>query len=152
LLVLRSSQIHAMKTMTNGATLIKKGAAQFHKLLPRCKDHPALVDDAAKADALLLALLLLLLLLELVEPVVVVPVGGGAAGVLTAVEVMSVDVGVVTELEIERDEIGGVDPVMEFEDVDEVEAPETGKGIAEMAKGSLESPLSPNTRIQTRIL
>jgi len=68
-----------MKAMTNGATLIKKGAAEFHKLLPpRCRDHPALllVEDAAKAVALLLPLLLSLMLLELVELVVVVPVGG----------------------------------------------------------------------------
>ena len=58
--------------MTNGATNIKKGVAEFHKLLPRCKDHPALVDEGAKAEALWLTLLV-------VE--------------LVVVEVMSVDVG-----------------------------------------------------------
>ena len=57
--------------MTNGATNIKKGVAELHKLLPRCKDHPALVDEGAKAEALLLTLLV-------VE--------------LVVVEVMSVDV------------------------------------------------------------
>jgi hypothetical protein len=93
-----------MKTMTNGATLIKKGAAEFHKLLPRCKVHPALVDDGAKADALLLTLLLTLL--ELVESVVVVPVGGRTVGVSTAVEMMSVEVGLVTEPEVEKDVVG----------------------------------------------
>jgi len=74
---LRSRQIQITKTMTNGATYIKKGAAEFHKLLPRCKDHPVL----------------LLTLLELVEPVVVVPVGGRTVGVSTSVEVMPVEVG-----------------------------------------------------------
>ena len=45
--------------------------------MPRYKDHPVLVDDAAEADALLLTLMLTLL--ELVRPAVV--------------EVMSVEVG-----------------------------------------------------------
>jgi len=141
-----------MKTKTNGTTLIKKGAAEFHKLLPRCKDHPALVGVAAKADALLLALLLLLLLpLELVEPVVVVPVVGRAVGVSRAVGVVvSVDdVGVVTELEIERDEVGNVDPFVESEDADDDDArPETGNEKGVMANMSLVSPLSPNKTIR----
>lgn len=142
-----------MKTMTNEATLIKKGAAEFHKLLPRCKDHPALVGDAAKADALLLtllALLLLLLELELVEPVVVVPVGGTTVGVSTAAE-LSVDVGA-TELDVERIVRGSVAPSMEFEeDADDDEALETGKVIGVMANNSLESPESPYTKTQIRI-
>ena len=111
--------------MMNGATLIKKGAAEFHKLLPRCKDHPALVDDAAKADALLLVLVLLELLLEPVEPSVVVPVEDKTVGVSTAVDVMSVDVGVGTVLEFEIDAVGSVAPEMESEDADA----ETGEGI-----------------------
>ena len=139
--------------MRNGATLVRKGAAEFHKLLLRCKDHPALVDDAAKADALLLALLLALL--ELVELVVVVPVGVRTAGVLTSVEVvMSVEVvGVVTGLEVESDVVGSVAPSVESEvaDDDEEEAAETGEAILVMAKMALVSPESPNTRIQTRI-
>ena len=39
-------------------THIMKGTTEIHKLLPQYKDHPALVDDAAKADALLLTLML----------------------------------------------------------------------------------------------
>ena len=139
--------------MRNGARLVRKGAAEFHKLLLRCKDHPALVDDAAKADALLLALLLALL--ELVELVVVVPVGVRTAGVLTSVEVvMSVEVvGVVTGLEVESDVVGSVAPSVESEDADddEEEVAETGEAILVMAKMALVSPESPNTRIQTRI-
>jgi len=133
--------IQTMKAMTNGATLIKKGAAEFHKLLPpRCRDHPALLlDDAAKAVALLLPLLLSLMLLELVELLVVVPVGdrtvGVSVGVSTAFEV-SVDVGVVTELEIERDVTGIVGP--DDEVLGSVEA------IRVMAKAGLVSPESPN--------
>lgn len=70
--------IQIMKAMTNGATLIKKGAVELHILLPRCKDHPELVvddDDAARAEVTPDSLLLL----ELgeVEPVVV-PVRGEA--------------------------------------------------------------------------
>ena len=140
--------------MRNGATLVRKGDAEFHKLLLRCKDHPALVDDAAKADALLLALLLALL--ELVELVVVVPVGVRTAGVLTSVEVvMSVEVvGVVTGLEVESDVVGSVAPSVESEaadDDEEEEVAETGEAILVMAKMALVSPESPNTRIQTRI-
>ena len=139
--------------MRSGARLVRKGAAEFHKLLLRCKDHPALVDDAAKADALLLALLLLL---ELVELVVVVPVGVRTAGVLTSVEeVMSVEVvGVVTGLEVESDVVGSVAPSVESEaadDDEEEEVAETGEAILVMAKMALVSPESPNTRIQTRI-
>jgi len=148
-----------MNVMTNGTTLIKKGAAEFHKLLPRCRDHPALVDDAAKADALLL--------LELVEPVVVVSVGGRDVGVSTSaemmfvermfvemmlvevipVEVMSVGVGVVTELEVERDVVGSVAPSVEPEGVDVDEMGETGEEILVMAKMELVSPESPNKQM-----
>ena len=140
----------------HGVKLIKKEAAELHKLLPRCKDHPALVDDAAKAevtaDALLLLLMLLLMLLELVEPVVVVPVEGKTVGdASTAVKVMSVEVGVVAELKIERDVVGSV-PEMEPEDADDDEGPEPGEEIRVMAKAGLVSPESPSTRIQARIL
>ena len=150
--LLRSSHIQTMKTMTNGATLIRKGAAELHKLLSRCKDHPALVDDAAKAEVTEDALLLLPTLLELVEPVVVVPVGGRTVAALTAAEVMSVEVGVVTELEIERAVAGSVAPEMEPEDADDDEAPGPGEEIRVMAKAGLVSPESPNTRIQARTL
>jgi hypothetical protein len=140
-----------MKTMTNGATPIKKGAAELHKLLPRCKDHPALVDvDAAEAaeaevtaDALLL--MLLLMLLGLVVSVVVVPVVGKTADTSTEVKVLSVEVGMVTELGIERDVAGSVAPGMESEDADDDEVP--GEEIRVMAKAGLVSPESPNTRI-----
>ena len=167
--LLRPSHIQTMKTMTNGATLIKKGAAEFHKLLPRCKDHPALVEDAAKAVPVLL-LTLLLLLLELVEPVVVVPVGGTAVIALTVVVV--VHVGVVTELGIEGDVVGSVASVMESEDADDDnvddnnvddnnvdddsaeddDVSESGEVIWVIAKAGLASPESPNTRIHNRIL
>jgi len=134
-----------MKTMTNGATLIKKGAAEFHKLLPpRCKDHAALVDEAAKADALLVTLLLSLMLLELVELVVVVPVVGRTVGGSTAVEEsVSVDVGVTTELEIEREVTGGVAPEMEPEGADDNEESEFPVEIRVMAKAGLVSAESP---------
>jgi hypothetical protein len=138
----RSSHIQTMKT-TNGATLIKTGAVELHKLLPRCKDHPALVDDdAAKAEVTEDALLLLLL--ELVEPVVVVPVGGRAVDVPTAVKALSVEVGVVTELGIERDVAGSVVPGMELEDADDDEVSGPGEEIRVMAKAGLVSPESPN--------
>lgn len=149
---LGSSQIQAMKTMTNGATLMKKGTAEFHKLLsPRCKDQPALEDDAAKAVAVLLTVsLLLVLLLELVELVVVV---GRTVGVSTAVEgSVSVVVGVITELETERDVTGGVAPEMESEDTDDNEESVVPVEIRVMAKAGLVSAESPYTRIQTRIL
>ena len=147
--------IQTMKPMTNGATLIKKGAAELHKLPPRCEDHPALVDDDAAeaevtADALLL--MLLLVLLVLVEPVVVVPAEGRAVEASTAVEVLSVEVGGVTELGIERDVVGSVTPGTEPEDADEDELPESGEEIRVMAKAGLVSPESPSTRIQTRML
>ena len=140
--------------MTNGATLIKKGATKLLKLPPRCKDHPALVDDDAAeaevtADALLL--MLLLVLLGLVEPDVVVPVEGRAVDVSTAVEVLSVEVGEVTELGIERGVAGSVAPGMEPEDADEDELPESEEEIRVMAKAGLVSPESPSTRVQTRI-
>lgn len=150
---LGSSQIQAMKTMTNGATLMKKGTAEFHKLLsPRCKDQPALEDDAAKAVAVLLTLSLVLLL-ELVGLVVVVPVVGRTVGVSTAVEgSVSVVVGVITELETERDVTGGVAPEMESEDTDDNEESVVPVEIRVMAKAGLVSAESPYTRIQTRIL
>jgi len=130
--------------MTNGATPIKKGATELHKLLPRCKDHPALVDDdAAKAEVKADALLLMLLL-ELVELVVVVAVGGRTVDASTAVEVTSVEVGVVAELRIERDVAGSVAPGMEPEDADDDEVPESGEEIRVMAKAGLVSPESPN--------
>lgn len=131
-----------MKAMTIGATLIKKGAAELHKLLPRCKDHPALVGDAAKAedteDALLLALL------ELLAPVVVVPVGGGTVDASTAAELMSVEAGVITELDIERDVKGSVAPEMESDDADDDGVPGPEEEIRVMAKAGLVSPESPN--------
>ena len=148
-----------MKTTMHGATLIKRGAAELHKLLPRCKDHPALVVDAAKAEVTADALLLLLLLLlELVELAVVVPVVGRTVDAPTAVKVrsegkvMSVEVGVVAELEIERDVVGSVAPGMDPEDADDDEEPEPGEEIRVMAKAGLVSPESPITRIQARIL
>ena len=151
---LGSSQIQAMKTMTNGATLMKKGTAEFHKLLsPRCKDQPALEDDAAKAAVAVLLALSLVLLLELVELVVVVPVVGRTVGVSTAVEgSVSVVVGVITELETERDVTGGVAPEMESEDTDDNEESVVPVEIRVMAKAGLVSAESPYTRIQTRIL
>ena len=135
-----------MKAMTKGTTLIMKGAAEFHKQLPRCKDLPALVGVADNADALLLLLLLLLMLLELVEPVVVVPVGGTTVGVSTAAELVSVELGVVTELELERDVVGSVAPLMESEAKDDDEMADTGKATGVIAKMELVSPESPNTR------
>ena len=146
-----------MKPMTNGATtLIKKGAAELHKLLPRCKDHPALEDDdAAEAEAAedALLLLLMLMLLEPVEPVVVVPVGGRAEDAPTAVKVLSTEVGATTELGIERDVAGSVAPAMEpEEDADDNELLESGEEIRVMAKAGLVSPESPNTEIQTGTL
>lgn len=137
-----------MKTTRNGATLVRKGAPKFHNLLPRCKDHPALVDDAANADALSLTLLLLLTLLELVELVVDVPVGGRTVGVSTSVEVMSVEVDVVTGLEVKRDVVGSVAPSVESEDADDDEVGETGEAILVMAKMELVSPESPNKQMR----
>ena len=142
--MLRFSQIQIMKAMTKGTTLIMKGAAEFHKQLPRCKDLPALVGVADNADALLL--LLTLMLLELVEPVVVVPVGGTTVGVSTAAELVSVELGVVTELELERDVVGSVAPLMESEAKDDDEMADTGKATGVIAKMELVSPESPNTR------
>jgi len=129
--------------MTNGTTLIKKGAAELHEL--RCKDRPALVDDdAVKAEDAADALLLLLMLLELVEPVVVVPVGG-RTDVSTAVEVLSVkEVGIVIELGMERDVVGSVAPGMEPEEGGDDEVSELGEEIRVMAKAGLVSPESPN--------
>lgn len=140
---LRSSHNQTMKRMTNGTTLIKKGAAELHEL--RCKDRPALVDDdAVKAEDAADALLLLLMLLELVEPVVVVPVGG-RTDVSTAVEVLSVkEVGIVIELGMERDVVGSVAPGMEPEEGGDDEVSELGEEIRVMAKAGLVSPESPN--------
>jgi len=143
--LLRSSHIQTMKTMTNVATLINKEAAKLDKLLPRCKDHPALVDDdVAKAEVAVDALLLMLLLVlvELAEAVVVVPVGGRTVDVSTAAERSSVVVGVITEVGIERDVAGGVVPEMESEDADDDDVP--GEEIRVMAKAGLVSPESPN--------
>jgi len=138
--------IQTMKTMRNGViTLIKKGAAEFHKRLPRCKDHPALLDDAAVA--VLLTLPLLSLLMELAELVVVVPVGDWTVGVSTevgvSVDVGVVDVGVITELETERDVTDDVVPEMEPEDPDDNEVSEPRVEIRVMAKEGLVSPESP---------
>ena len=91
-------------------------------------------------------------LMLLDELVVVVPVGGKAVDVSTAAEVMSVEVGMVTELEIERDVAGIVVPETVFEDADEDKVPESGEEIRVMAKVGLVSPESPNTRIQTPII
>jgi len=138
--------------MTNGGTLIKIGTAELHELLPRCKDHPALVDDdAATADALLLMLLELVeplvdvpVGLELAEPFVVVPVGVRTADVTIAVKGMSVEACVVTELGIERDVAGSVVPGLEPEDTDDDEVPGPGEEIRVMANEGLVSPESPN--------
>jgi len=63
-------------------------------------------------------------------------------GASTAVEV-SVDVGVVTELEIERDVTGNVVAEMESELVDDTEVSEFVVAIRVMAKAGLVSPESP---------
>jgi hypothetical protein len=60
--------------------------------------------------------------------------------VSTAVEVMSLEVGVVTEPEVERDVVGSVAPSMESEDADDNEVVETGEEIRVMAKMELVSP------------
>jgi hypothetical protein len=117
-----------MTVSHHALTLVKKGATELHKPLSRCKDRPALV-------------------LELVEPVV----GGRTVDTSTiAKPPMSVEVGVVTELEIERDVTGSVDPEMESDDADDDEVPGPVEEV--MAKAGLLSPKSPNTGIQTRIL
>jgi len=85
-----------------------------------------------------------MLLDELVEPVVIVSVGDRAVDVSIAVEVMSVEVGVVTELMVKRDVTGIVAPEMEPEDADDDEVPESGEEIRVMVKAGLTSPLSPN--------
>ena len=136
-----------MKNMMIGATLIKKGAAELHRLLPpRCKDHPALVDDAAKAEVTPDALLLTLL--EPVEPAVVVPDGGRTADESTAAELMSVELGMVKELGVERDVTSGsvVVPEMESDDADDDGVPGPDEEIRVIAKAGLVSPESPNTR------
>jgi len=136
-----------MKTMTNVATLINKEAAKLDKLLPRCKDHPALVDDdVAKAEVAVdvLLLMLLIVLAELAEAVVVVPVGGRTVDVSTAAEGLSVVVGVITEVGIERDVLGSVVPEMEPEDADDNDVSGPGEEIRVMAKAGLVSPESPN--------
>jgi len=93
----------------------------------------------------LLALSLSLVLLELVEllVVVVVPVVGRAVGGSTAVEESVSVVGVITELEIERDVTGGVAPEMGSEGVDDNEASESPGEIRVMAKAGLVSAESP---------
>ena len=118
--------------MMIGATLKKKGVVELHKLLRRCKDHPALVLEPLA-----------------VEPAVVVPDGGGTVDEstadggrtvdestedggrtvdeLTAAELMSVELGMVTEL-VERDLTVGASVALVMEsdaaDDDEVSGPE----------------------------
>ena len=123
--------------MMIGATLKKKGVVELHKLLRRCRDHPALV-------------------LEPVVPLVVVPDGdktvdessadrGRTVDGSTSVEMMSVELGMVTEL-IKRDLTVGASVALVMEsdaaDDDEVSGPEE---IPVMEKVGLASPESPNT-------
>lgn len=128
-----------MKVITNGAMPIKKGAAEVHVRLLRCKDHPELVDDdTAEAEATTDGLLLLLLLgpVELV----VVPIGGKTV-------VPSAAAVVVTERVTERDEPSTDKLATELDDADDDETlmPEE---ILVIAKEGLVSPESPNTRNQ----
>jgi hypothetical protein len=139
--------IQIIKTTMNGATLMKRGAAELHILLARCKDHPELADDeAAKAEVTADApLLLSLLLLELV----VVPVGGGAVVLSPLTEVPPIKAGVVRDPATERDvggTVGGTvgESAEEPEDKDDEEVSETGEEIRVMAKAGLVSPESPN--------
>lgn len=133
--------------MKTRATLIKKRAAELHILLPRCKEHPELVDDnAAKAEVA--ADTLLLLLVGLVDPVVVVPVGGDAAVEPAAVVGMpSVKTGVVAEPLLERDVAGTVDEsVVDPRAADDDEL--SGAEIRVIAKAGLVSPESPYKTIR----
>jgi len=91
------------QTITRRKKRIKKKTGEFHKLLTRYKDHPALVGDATEADALLLTLMLTLL--ELVRPVVV--------------EVMSVEVGE----DADDDELPETGEVMEKTGLMSLESP-----------------------------
>ena len=133
--------------MTNGATPIKKWAAELRILL-WCKDHPALVGVEAGAEAAKAEVrtdgLLLILLLEPVEPVGVVAVGSG----VPLVGVPSVKAAVVAEPVIEeRDVGGGVDGSgMDPEEAGEEKLVEPGEQIRVMAKAGLVSPESPNTK------
>ena len=137
---------------TNEATLIKKGAAELHIRLSRCKDRPALVGvDAAEAKATADVLLLLLLLLLLAA---VVPVDSGAVVMSAPVVVLSVKAKTdgVTEPVIERDVGIAIDGSgMKPRDVDDDALPESGDEIRVMAKAGLVSPESPNTKIQTHM-
>jgi len=128
-----------MKSMNNGATLIKKWTAELLILL-WYEDHPALVGvDAAKAEVIADALLLL----EPVEPVVV-PVGSEAVVMSVLNGVPCVKPSVVTKPEIERDVVAGVDESgVEPEDAGDDELVEPGEEISVMAKAGLVSPESP---------
>lgn len=139
--------IQIIKTTTNGATLIKRGAAELHRLLPRCKDHPELADDdAAKAEVTADALLLLLLLLL---ELVVVPVGGGAVEMSLLIKVPPIKADVVIDPATERDVLGTVGgSAEEPEDTGDDEVSEDGEEIRVMAKAGLVSPESPNKTIR----
>jgi len=126
-----------MKSMT-GATLIKIVAAEVHMLLPRCIDHPALVDvEAAKAEVAADDALLLLKPIELI--VVGLVAVGSRVAVMMSVGVPSIKAVAVTEV-IERDVAVTVEGTVEAEDVDEL----SGEEIRVMAKEGLVSPESPN--------
>jgi hypothetical protein len=138
--------IQIIKTITNGATLIKRGAAELQILLSRCIDrcidHPELADeDAAKAEVTEDAPLLLLLL-----ELVVVPVGGEAVVMSPLLKVDPAKATVVIDPVIERDVVGTVgESAGEPEDTDDDGVPGVGGEIRVMAKAGLVSPESPNT-------
>lgn len=139
--------IQIIKTTTNGATLIRRGAAELHILLPRCIDLPELADDdaaGAEVTADVPLLLLLILLLELI----VVPVGGGAVVMSPLLKVDPVKARVVIDPVTERDVVDTVgESAEEPEDTDGDEEPGAGEEIRVMAKAGLVSPESPNKTI-----
>jgi len=136
--------IQIIKTATNGATLIKRGAAELHILLPRCIDHPELADDdAAKAEVTEDAPLLLLIL-----ELGVVPVGGEAVVMSPLLKVDPAKASVVIDPVTERDVVGTVgESAGEPEDTDDDGVPGDGGEIRVMAKAGLVSPESPNKTI-----
>ena len=139
-----------MKTITNGATLIKKRTVELHVLLPRCKEHPELVDDdedAAEAEAEAAAEALLLLPAGLIESVVVVSARDGAVVGSAAIEAPPIEAGRVREL-TETNVAGPTDESVIEPEGDDDELPVAAEDIRVMAKAGLVSPESPNTRIQ----
>ena len=158
------THFQSVKSMTNGATLIKIGAAEPHVLLPWCNDHPAPlvgVDAAgvtATADALVPSPLLLLELLvpvvPVVRPVVVAAAAVGFVSFGSGAVVVSALVGVpvvvngdgVWEPTSIRDVGEKVRLGPEGTAEDELLSVEAGGEIAVMAKTGLVSPESPNTK------